>query len=688
MLGCAESGIIIGLKFTHTELPGKPQAQSIRTLSWALPLGFSLLPIALLSIYSYQIASGSVRDLLLAQDLSETGNVSMLLQQDMGKSVALAEAFASAQGTVRLLREGDALGMTTRLKALTLSFPALKSAVLTDANGRPAYAYPPEAESLSGTVTFLKTVAASGRPGISPVTGAGSGASVTVAAPVELSGSIAGAVALEYRTEQIQTWLKNVSMPAGAMLSVIDHRGTVVASTDPSCRGASYAGVAAIQRALGGVFTTAEFHDPHLKKQVVATMLPVSVGRGTWLIVAQKTTESAYADLYRVRMNIGLAGGALTLVTLLMVVTIARIQRRNARLTRELQDKNLRLNETAAIVQGSNDAIVGFGRDGRIRTWNAAAEKMYGWTAKDTVGQSVSMTVPKDKADEFAELLTKVTGGETIQNVETVRQKADGSLVPVSITLSPIRDESGTVAAVSSIDRDITERRKIEQMKDDFISFVSHQLKAPITAIRWTLESVTDGDYGPVPEALKAPIEEISGVNAQNFRLINDILNASRIDRGVIAVETKPVTLKEVADRSLRDYRVAIQKAGLTLSMQTEGDALVVQTDLEKTAEAVTNSLSNAIKHTKSGGITVRTYKEGAFGCIDVTDTGEGMPKEIIDKLFTRTGILGNNTIAEKSAGLGLYIAKHFIELQGGSISVTSEPGKGTTFTYRIPLAG
>ena len=312
---------------------------------------------------------------------------------------------------------------------------------------------------------------------------------------------------------------------------------------------------------------------------------------------------------------------------------------------------------------------------------------MYGYASADILGESVKQIIPKEKTDEFATLLSSVTGGQTIQNIETVRMKKDGTLVPVSITLSPIRAEDGSVAAVSSIDRDITERRKIEQMKDDFISFVSHQLKAPVTAMRWTLENISDGDYGPVPEAIKEPLESLRGVNAQNFQLINDILNASRIDRGVIAVETKPVKMKDVIDRALRDYRPAIEKAGLTLTIILGNDDLTVEVDLEKMAEAVTNSLSNAIKHTKTGGLTVRNYRDGDFGCIDVSDTGEGMPQAIIDKLFTRTGVLGTNTVAEKSAGLGLYIAKHFMELQGGDIRVTSTLGKGTTFTYRVPLA-
>lgn len=667
---------------------GKAKEQSIRTLSWALPLLFSLLPIALLSIYCYQIASNSVRDILLAQDLSETSNVSMLLQQDMSKTVALAEAFASAQGTMRLLEAEDALGMVTRLKALTLSFPALKSAVVAGGSGKASYAYPPDIVPNEASTAFLESIRTQGKPSVSPVTSAASGGSLMVGAPVTMSGGTYGAVGLEYRTSQIQAWLQNIDLPAGGSLSVIDHHGTVVASTNTKSIGASYADIKEIQHALKGTLTNAEFIDKYLGETVIATLLPVNVGHNTWVIMAQKTARSAYRDLERVRANIAVAGGVLTLVTLIMVITIANTQSRNARLARQLQEKNLRLNETAAIVQTSNDAIVGFGRDGRIRTWNTAAQKIYGWKAQDVIGESVHKIIPKEVSNTFAELLTKVTGGETIQNVETFRLKADGTTVPVSITLSPIRDEAGVVAAISSIDRDITEHKKLEQMKDDFISFVSHQLKAPVAAIRWTLESIMSGDYGAVPEKLKAPIEEVQEVNADNHRLINDILNVSRIERGVIGVNTTSISLQSIIERSLRDYRLAIKRAGLTLTLQNDGATLInVKADLEKTAEAVTNSISNAIKHTSSGGITLRTYKKGNFGCIDVTDTGEGMPQEIISKLFTRSGILGSNTIAEKSAGLGLYIAKHFMEIQGGTITVSSEQGKGTTFTYRIPLS-
>ncbi len=672
----------------HTNTASVSAKAKLRALTWGLPLMLAMLPIGLLSVYSYRIASDSVRSIIRAEDMSQTGGIGVLLQQDIGKTVSLAEAFGSAQGTLKALAEDDSLALMTRLKALTLAFPALGSAAIADTKGLIIASYPTHIGSSGNTaeVELVEKTIASGKPQISEIheSPTGSGIVVSVAAPMFGSGTT-NVVILRYRTEQMSKWFSGIDIASGSSLFILDHHGKVVARA-----GIREADVAEkspeVRKALEGTLHTSEYADPH-GSMMVGTFLPVSIGKNTWVIIAEKPTSVAYRDLERVRTNIALAGGFLTLVTLCMVITLARTHARNIRLNNELKDKNLKLQETAAIVQSSNDAIVGFMRDGKIRTWNAAAEKIFGWKSDDIMSQSVAMIIPKEKRDEFAELLTKVNAGETIQNFETIRQKKDGTIVPVSVTLSPIRDEHKNVVAVSSIDRDTTERKRIEQMKDDFISFVSHQLKAPITAIRWTLESIVDGDYGDIPEKMKQPLEEIRGVNVQNFQLVNDILNASRIDRGVIAVETKPMLLSEVITRSLRDYTVAIKKAGLTLTVIDAPEPLTVLVDLEKAAESVTNSLSNSIKHTKTGGLTVRSYRDGDFGCIDVSDTGEGMPQNIIDKLFTRTGILGTNTVAEKSAGLGLYIAKHFMEIQNGEIRVTSTVGKGTTFTYRLPLA-
>ncbi len=225
------------------------------------------------------------------------------------------------------------------------------------------------------------------------------------------------------------------------------------------------------------------------------------------------------------------------------------------------------------------------------------------------------------------------------------------------------------------------------QTLQDITSFVSHQLRAPVTAMRWTIESILDGDYGKVNKELDEPLNSLKDVAIQNGNLINDILNVSRIDRGVIEVASAPVLLSDVAERALRDYRVALEKAGLSLTLQGMETKITVMADLEKMAEAVTNSISNAIKHTKKGGITLTLRKDATYGYIDVSDTGEGMPQEIMDKLFDRTGMTGKNTDSAQSTGLGLYIARNFMRLQKGDSTLRSVVGKGSTFTYSVPLA-
>lgn len=221
----------------------------------------------------------------------------------------------------------------------------------------------------------------------------------------------------------------------------------------------------------------------------------------------------------------------------------------------------------------------------------------------------------------------------------------------------------------------------------DITSFVSHQLRAPITAMRWTIESMLDGDNGPITPDLKTALVQLQDVAIQNGNLINDILNVSRIDRGVIDVAVAPVALNEIAERALRDYRVALEKAGLSLTLEGMESMVMVLADKDKMAEAVTNAISNAINHTKQGGVTIRLRSDASMGYIDVADTGEGMPPDIMEKLFNRAGVKGSNTDSSASTGLGLYIARNFMRLQKGDISVTSTPGKGSTFAYSVPLA-
>jgi signal transduction histidine kinase len=537
-------------------------------LRWALPFLGAFLPIALLSVYSYQTASQSVQNLVESGNIAATNNLFQLVTQDFSRTISLANAIASVPGTVTAVERRDDLAVLTRLKAVVLSHPQLDRAFVIDRDGILWSDYPPSPGELgkneAGT-EWYRGLSARWKPYISrvylrpiesryPV--------VAIATPiVDAEDHAIGAVVFEYSLGQITKWVQNISLSNGGYLYIVDNDGTLIAHPDlkpaePLHR--EYADLPVIQDALKGKILGATYEDPLAHEEVLATFLPISVGRNQWLVVAQQPVSQAFASLHDVKVRISLAGALLTLMTLAMILGLAHVSARNERLNQQLKD---------------------------------------------------------------------------------------------------------------------------------FASIVSHQLKAPITAMQWTIELLFDGSYGDVPEKLKEPLLQMKDTTRRNKQLITDILNMSRIDRGVVSLELETMPLQDVVELAVRDYRHAIEQQGLKLILDGMDRQITILADKEKLAEAIGNSVSNAIKHTPTGSIAVRLRTEGDYAFIDVSDTGKGIPPEILRKLFTRDQIMSGSASPESSAGLGLFIAKRFMTMQHGDITVQSALGKGTTFTYRIPLA-
>ena len=659
-------------------------------LRWFLPFVAALMPIILLSFYTYRVASESIQDLVHAENLSATSDVAQLLTQDITNTVGLMYAVASVPGTVGAVEKQDVIALISRMRALVIADPKIEQAFVTDAEGRLIAGHPTiEHEKEFSDSEWFKSVIKTNKPVLSGVAyGTNSKKSVVPISVPIFNGEddIIGILTFEYGTSHIVESLKNLKLTHGGNVFVVDQNNILVAHPDAGSNKKWKGDISKFIQAEGVIYTV-EHVDPLMKKEMLATFLPINIGSNAWVIVAQQPTEAAYASLRRLRFNIGIAGGFLTLLTFVLVIGLARMSSRIQHLNVELTDKNIKLSETASIVRSSNDAIISLTKDGTIRSWNEAANKIYGFSEEEIIGKQMSLIVPEDKMAEHKDMMPKLLSGEAVQDFETVHIGKDKNEVPVSVTLSPVENERGKVIGVSATCRDITHRKEMQQMKDDFIGFVSHQLKAPISALKWTLEMIGDGDYGKVPETLKEPLSSMNEVVSQNSHLVGQILNASRIDRGVIEVETKPISLKAIAERAVRDYKIPIEQKGLELKLVGFDQNIMVEADEEKSAEAVKNSISNAVKHTEKGSITVEIKSENGFGIVTVTDTGEGMEKEMLERLFSRNKVKGKNTAAAGSSGLGLFIAKKFMELQKGDIMVTSELGKGTVFSYRLPLA-
>lgn len=253
----------------------------------------------------------------------------------------------------------------------------------------------------------------------------------------------------------------------------------------------------------------------------------------------------------------------------------------------------------------------------------------------------------------------------------------------VFITIAMI---PGTARSIASM-QDVTERKKIERMKSDFVSLVSHQLKTPVAQIKGYVYNMLSGLTGELSAKQREYLEEMRDISDKNYKMLSDLLNVSRIERGVIYMDLKPVALKDIVDSALGPYYARIKEKGLALDISGLEEDIVVMADREKLSEAVGNTVDNAIKFTPAGGISIRVFERGEDVFIEVADTGRGISPDRLAKMFSRDMALDGGPVSGGGAGLGLYIAKQFMIMQKGDVTLESEQGKGTVFSFRIPAA-
>jgi signal transduction histidine kinase len=193
-----------------------------------------------------------------------------------------------------------------------------------------------------------------------------------------------------------------------------------------------------------------------------------------------------------------------------------------------------------------------------------------------------------------------------------------------------------------------------------------------------------EGLAGELKPKQREYLEDMREIGMNNFRLISDLLNVSKIERGVIAMDIKPVSLREIVELSVRDYEGPIRQKGLALELKGLEEPTQVRADRDKTVETLRNLVNNALKCTDRGSITLEAREDEDDAMIDVKDTGIGMDSETLGRLFTKQRMMGKEA-GRSGAGLGLYIAKSFMEMQNGDITVASEKGKGSCFTLYLP---
>ena len=348
----------------------------------------------------------------------------------------------------------------------------------------------------------------------------------------------------------------------------------------------------------------------------------------------------------------------------------------------------------AAIVAFSDDAIVSKDLNGRIMTWNAAAERLFGYTAAEAIGQSITILIPKDRLSEETEVISRIRQGLTVEHYETVRQHKDGHSIDISLTVSPIRNGDGVVVGASKIARDITEQKRLRaiseeasRLKDEFLAVLSHELRTPPNTVLGYARLLRREEKRMRPAQREHALEALERNADSLSRLVGDILDTSRVVTGKLRLALTETSVDEVIEQALDTIRPAADAKGVAIEEARE-PGLIVQADRDRLLQVLWNLLSNAIKFTPSGGrITVGVAARAGSVTLSVADTGIGIAEEDLTRVFQRFWQAHTGTSREYAGlGIGLALARHLVELHGGDIAARSEgPGRGSIFSVTLP---
>ena len=348
---------------------------------------------------------------------------------------------------------------------------------------------------------------------------------------------------------------------------------------------------------------------------------------------------------------------------------------------KQAEEKNLRL---AVMVESSDDAIIGESLDGIFTSWNRGAEKILGYCEDEVLGKPITMLIPAENVDEVLQMLERLRHGEHIEHFETVRRRRDGQLIYMSLSYSPVKDAHGRVVSVSIIGRDISERKEMEQMKDEMISAVSHEMRTPLTAMMGYTEFMLKNE---VPadrqnEYLQIILRESERLN----ELIGNFLDLQRFRSRTETFTCQSLPLQPLLEETATLFARISLRHNITLDCPS--DLPQVCGNDKQLRQVFNNLVSNAVKYSPKGGeVSVAARREEDSVVITVRDEGIGIPQHAMGKIFERFYRVDNTARREfGGTGLGLALVREIVTAHGGKVWMESSLGKGSTFFVSLPV--
>ncbi|MBT9477000.1 sensor histidine kinase [Polaromonas sp.] len=368
-----------------------------------------------------------------------------------------------------------------------------------------------------------------------------------------------------------------------------------------------------------------------------------------------------------------------------------RVEQRTIELTQALEGVRDSENRTKTIIETAQGAFIGVNFEGRITDWNSQAQKMLGWTREEMLGQSLVKLVPErfraDIDSAMQHFVHTGTASFINTNLERLVLTKEGKELPVEVRIGLINTPK--LKFFSAFLHDISERKQVERMKNEFISTASHELRTPLTAIYASLSLVNSGMAGELPP----DAQELLGISFKSaerlVRLVNEVLDVEKIDSQTMDYRMVTQAMLPLVEQAVRATQHYADQYGVRLELAGDSADGQVSIDVDRIIQVVVNLLSNAAKFSPAGGLVRVSLKQfSAYLRVSVIDSGTGIPENFRDRIFQRFAQADSSDRRQKGGtGLGLNICKSIIEAHKGRIDFVSEAGKGCEFYFDLPIA-
>ncbi len=516
---------------------------------------------------------------------------------------------------------------------------------------------------------------------------------------------------LPAKSQTLQPWIQTEGRDLGLRITVIGPDGIVAADSERTAtevkRMDNHGNRPEVREALAAGRGQSMRHSATLNEDMMYVALPLAKSQGVIRLALPLT--GVHERIASFQKDLLKAGAAAVMVAFLVAwMTMRKISQplrdllasvgvgaedelgelartysdMSARVEEKVRDLSRERSQLGAILSTLVESIVAIDHEGRLLFLNPAAKKLFGLESGDVKGRPFLEVLRYSRLNDLLK--------QSLAQHEPVRQEislhAPGERI-LSVNAMPVDYGQGQTGVLAAL-HDVTELRKLENVRREFVANVSHELKTPLTSIKGYVETLLDGAIKD-PKHSQEFLKTIQEHTANLSRLIDDVLDLSAIEAERVAYRMEPVAVKENVERIVKALGPMANSKKVSIVNDLGEDLPKVRADREKLAQVLMNLIDNAIKFNRSGGeVRVSARANGKDLLIRVSDTGRGIAAQDLPRVFERF-YRGNKDRSHDipGTGLGLAIVKHLVEAHAGTVSARSTPGQGSTFEFSLPLA-